>query len=68
MRVEDLSITDWERVRKLVVGYADLRLGGTDASLIAIAERLGIMRVATLNHRHFRTVRPKHCDVFELLP
>lgn len=55
-------------MRELIATYADLRLGGTDASLIAISERLGIMRVATLNHRHFRTVRPKHCDAFELLP
>jgi hypothetical protein len=52
----------------LVIAYADLRLGGTDASVIAVSERLGIMRFATLNHHHFRTERPKHCDAFELLP
>lgn len=68
LHVEDLSVTDWERVRELVVTYADLRLGGTDASLVAIAERLGATTVATLNHRHFTVVRPGHIDAFTLVP
>jgi uncharacterized protein len=55
-------------VRELVTTYADLRLGGTDASLIALAERLGATRIATLSHRHFTVVRPRHADAFELLP
>jgi hypothetical protein len=43
-------------------------LGTVDASAIALAERLGITAVATLDHRHFGTVRPSHVDAFELLP
>lgn len=66
--VEDLGRADWERVAELVRTYADMRLGGTDASLVALAERLGATRVATLDHRHFRVVRPRHVDAFELLP
>lgn len=68
LTVEDLAASDWRRIRELVTGYADLRLGGTDASIIAIAERLGVSRIATLNHRHFRVVRPIHCDALELAP
>lgn len=68
LRVEDLSVTDWDRVRELVVTYADLRLGGTDASLVAIAERLGATTLATLNRRHFTVVRPRHADAFTLVP
>jgi hypothetical protein len=52
----------------LVTSYGDLRLGGTDASVITLAERLGTTRIATLNHRHFTVVRPRHTEVFELLP
>jgi hypothetical protein len=51
---------DWERMAELVAVYADMRLGGTDASVITLAERLGTTRIATLNHRHFRIVRPRH--------
>lgn len=65
--VESLGAADWERIRDLVEQYADLPLGGTDASLVAIAERLDARRIATIDD-HFRVVRPRHCDTFELLP
>ncbi len=57
-----------ERIAGLVTTYASLRLGGTDASVVTLAERLGTTRIATLNHRHFTVVRPRHADAFELLP
>jgi predicted nucleic acid-binding protein len=60
--------TDWERVADLVLQYSNLRLGGTDASVIALAERLDARIVITLDHRHFATVRPRHCERFQLLP
>jgi predicted nucleic acid-binding protein len=66
--VADLGRDDWARIRELVTTYASLRLGGTDASVIAVAERLGATRVATLNRRHFAVVRPRHAAAFELLP
>jgi len=66
--VEGLIRADWVRIGELVERYADLRLGGTDASLVAIAERLGAARLATLNRRHFGVVRPRHIDALELLP
>jgi uncharacterized protein len=68
LRVEDLEQDDWARVAELIRTYADLRLGGTDASLIALAERLDIDRIATLNRRDFTVVRPRHVEALELLP
>ncbi len=68
IRVENLGDGDWERIAELVVQYADLGLGGTDASLIAIAERLNVAEIATVDHRHFTVVRPRHVDAFTLLP
>jgi len=56
------------RMVDLVRKYADFPLGAVDASVIAVAERLGAGRVATLDRRHFRAVRPAHRDAFELLP
>lgn len=64
----DLTGEDWARVIELVEGYADLPLGLVDASLVAVAERLRINQIATLDHRHFRVIRPVHIDAFELLP
>ncbi len=68
LTVAALTVEDWQRVRDLVVGYADLHLGGTDASLIALAERYREQRIATLNRRHFAVVRPAHVAAFTLLP
>jgi predicted nucleic acid-binding protein len=68
LEVADLTGDDWARIGELVTGYADLRLGGTDASVIAVAERYGATRIATLNHRHFHVVRPRHTPAFTLLP
>ena len=39
-----------------------------DASLVAIAERMEITTIATLDKRHFTVVRPAHCSAFELIP
>jgi len=49
--------------------YADTSLGLADASLVALAERLATTRIATLDERHFRVVRPLTAgDAFQLLP
>jgi len=47
--------------------YTDSVLGLVDASIIALAERLRITRVLTLDQRHFRFVRPRHCAAFEVV-
>ena len=59
---------DWSRIAELVEQYSDFPLGGTDASVVAAAERLGTDTLITLDHRHFRAVRPSHCRQFRLLP
>ena len=68
LHIEAFAIADWQRIHDLVIQYADLRLGGTDAGLIALAERHREQRIATLNHRHFIVVRPAHVQAFTLLP
>jgi uncharacterized protein len=66
--LEALEGDDLSRVAELIETYADLRLGTVDASVIATAERLGATTIATLDHRHFTVVRPKHIDAFQLVP
>ena len=68
LEVEAPQPDDWIRIADLVDKYADFPLGGTDASVIALAERLGTPTVITLDRRHFGTVRPKHCESLTLLP
>jgi uncharacterized protein len=64
----DLTVDDYARMAKLVQRYADLPLGTTDASVIAVAERLDVTEVATLDRRHFTVVRPRHATALTLLP
>jgi predicted nucleic acid-binding protein len=66
--VEGPAPEDFNRIAELVETYADFPLGGTDASLIALAERIGAKRVITLDRRHFAAVRPSHCQALQLLP
>lgn len=66
--VIDLTEADWARCLELVERYADLSLDLIDASLVAVAERLGIATIATLNHRDFTVIRPRHVEAFELIP
>lgn len=66
--VTDLTAADLERAADLAEQYADLPLGGTDACVIALAERLGVTTVATVDRRHFTVVRPRHVASFTLVP
>ena len=65
---EPVAASDWLRIAELVHAYGDLPLGTVDASVIALAERLDVTTVATLDRRHFGIVRPNHCERLELLP
>jgi predicted nucleic acid-binding protein len=73
---EDLAsgayIVEWwpEAMAEIVEAareHADIGLA--DASLLALAARLGTTRIATLDERHFRAVRPLTGETaFTLLP
>ena len=66
--VEPVAPGDWLRIAELVHRYRDLPLGTVDGSVVAAAERLGVTRVATFDHRHFSVVRPAHAPALEILP
>ena len=68
MDIEAPAPKDWPRIADLVERYADFPLGGADASVIALAERLGAGAVVTLDVRHFGAVRPRRGHPFRLLP
>lgn len=67
-RLEPLAVEDLVRAGELERRYPDLDLGLVDASVIALCERLGETKVATLDRRDFSVVRPSHCDSLRLLP
>jgi predicted nucleic acid-binding protein len=68
MDIEAPEPADWRRVADLVERYANFPLGGTDASVVALAERLGASNIVTLDVRHFGAVRPRRGPPFRILP
>jgi predicted nucleic acid-binding protein len=66
--IEDLLASDHRRIRELLTTYADLRVGFVDAAVLAVTERLREPKLATLDHRHFSGMRPRHVEALELLP
>jgi uncharacterized protein len=68
VQVEPVTAEDLVRVHEILDRYADNQLDFTDAAIVAMAERLFITRIYTLDCRDFSIIRPNHCDYFELLP
>jgi predicted nucleic acid-binding protein len=66
--IEDLVPSDYQRARDLCERYADASIGFVDAAVLAIVERLNEPKLATLDHRHFSMMRPRHVDSLRLLP
>lgn len=64
---EPVHPADWLRIAELAARYADLPLGLPDASLVAAAERLGIVDVLSFDE-HLRVVRPAHAEALDVLP
>ena len=59
---------DYLRCGEILRQYSDADLDFVDALIVAVAERLNITRLLTLDRRDFQIIRPKHCSSFELLP
>ena len=68
LAVEAPEPGDGLRIAEVVRTYRDFPLGGTDASVVVLAERLGTDLILTLDRRHFAAIRPRHVEAFRLLP
>lgn len=66
--LENLTHHDLKRTTEIMREYQDSRLDFVDASITAIAERLNITRILTLDQRDFSIIRPRHHTHFEILP
>ena len=66
--VEELISSDYARIRSLCDRYADADIGFVDAAILAVVERLDEPKLATLDHRHFSILRPRHVESLVLLP
>ena len=66
--VEAPTTEEWDSIAGLVEKYGDFPLGGTDASVAVLAERLATDLIITLDRRHFGAIRMSSGRPFRLLP
>ncbi|MBX7061577.1 MAG: PIN domain-containing protein [Pyrinomonadaceae bacterium] len=60
--------SDYTRSAEILRKYNDSNIDFVDACIVAMAERLNITKILTVDRRHFTMFRPAHCEVFEILP
>ena len=68
MIVECPLAQDYSRSAKIFRKYKDANIDFVDACIVAMAERLNITKILTVDRRHFQMFRPLHCESFEILP
>lgn len=67
-RLVTTELDDLDRAVKLMGQYADSKVDFVDCMIVAVAERLNIVRILTVDQRDFRMIRPSHVPTFEILP
>ncbi len=66
--VERTQMEDLRRTNEILTKYQDSKVDFVDCVIVAMAERLSIQTILTVDQRHFRLFRPKHCAYFVLSP
>ncbi|MCU0580033.1 MAG: PIN domain-containing protein [Desulfobacterota bacterium] len=68
LAIETVTLEDLGRSLEILKAYADLNIGLVDATIVALAERLGISKLLTADRRHFSALKLKQGTPLELLP
>lgn len=63
-----VSYDDLQRAREIMLAYQSASFDFVDCCLMALAERLQIAQIGTLDQRDFSIFRPQHRDYFILQP
>jgi predicted nucleic acid-binding protein len=63
-----LEEIDLQRTAAILRKYEETRVDFVDATVAALAERLKVQIILTLDRRDFSLIRPGHVQHFEILP
>ena len=67
LQVFDLKIKHCQRIEELMQKYRDLPMDLADASLVILAEELGLGQILSVDYRDFNTYRWKNTEPFQNL-
>ena len=65
---ETPTAADYKRSAEILRKYNDANIDFVDACIFAMAERLNITKILTVDRRHFSIFKPTHCRAFEIFP
>lgn len=68
LTIERTLLEDLPRTIEVLEKYSDHKIDFVDCTIMAMAERLNVKRILTVNQRDFQKFRPKHCPTFEIIP
>lgn len=68
LHVAHFQNEDISRAAEILTTYADNRVDFVDCMIVAMAERLDIQSILTIDRRHFGAFKPKHCNHFQIIP
>ncbi len=63
-----MKAADVKAARRVVKRYEKMNIGITDASLVVLAHRYRTRTILTLDHKHFRVMRPLFGGHFKIVP
>ncbi|MCY7345640.1 MAG: PIN domain-containing protein [Pyrinomonadaceae bacterium] len=66
--LETPTAEDYRRAAEILRKYNDANIDFVDAVIAAIAERLNITKILTVDRRHFGAFKPRHCAAFSRFP
>lgn len=67
LKIIQTTASDFEPAADVLDKYADSRVDFVDAAIVALAERLNVTRILTVDRRHFGLFKPTHCEFFDIL-
>lgn len=68
LTIERTLLEDLPRTIEVLEKYSDHKIDFVDCAIMAMAERLNVKRILTVDQRDFQKFRPKHCPTFEIIP
>ncbi|RKZ80083.1 MAG: VapC toxin family PIN domain ribonuclease [Candidatus Parabeggiatoa sp. nov. 1] len=68
LKLEKSTPEDLARTAEILDKYTDSQIDFVDCVIVAMAERLNIQRIMTIDRRHFQLLRPRHCPYFVIIP
>lgn len=63
-----ITMADVVRAREIMQRYMSRQLDFVDCCIMALAERLDICRICTIDPLDFQIFKPTHCQALETLP